>query len=331
MSTALQLVTDDEGDVLARCPDSTLTALVWELCSRPFLPVEVRKDSNEASCVADEVEEELGDGEVPEVPEKGGRIVDVVKMLRKSVKKAKGRKGKEARKALALLCKRRREQAEGPDSRNKRRKVPRQGTRQSKRIRGDTPDAVVVAPAKPTSQPAQTATQASDAQSANLSTGTNPSKRATNTEPLYRADLDRCGALATYLVSRLTGVRLQNEDECLFSILPLRTIGEDVSMGPIYFARSVDVAKLAFKVRAVVKQRLDAEGLPLDDATVARTLRSLVEAQFEPPNTFPSVLGGVADITKAKDMEYGTTHSLVLLRMLEHAVERGSGLLVYFL
>lgn len=131
-----------------------------------------------------------------------------------------------------------------------------------------------------------------------------------------RVDLDKCGALVSFLLSQFTTRQLDETShfECLKSVLASQTVGKDVRYGPIYLASADATAGLYQLIQ-------DKGGIP--DAQAVATI-------FDQVTKFPDVLGGVTDIARETDLEYAQTHVLSFVAMLEHAVEHQCGLLIHF-
>jgi len=126
-------------------------------------------------------------------------------------------------------------------------------------------------------------------------------------------NLDKCGALVGYLLSKLTAVRHEDEDELMFSILPHRSAGSDVCYGPVSLVSATEVAKFA--------KILEEKGGATEDK---------ISALFDDAASFPSVLGALCGVTKDRDFAYAKNHVIAFAAMLRHAVEHKCGLLLHF-
>mmetsp|Transcript_58950 Transcript_58950/g.138626 ORF Transcript_58950/g.138626 Transcript_58950/m.138626 type:complete len:356 (+) Transcript_58950:57-1124(+) len=128
-----------------------------------------------------------------------------------------------------------------------------------------------------------------------------------------RVDMDKCGALVGYLLSKTTAVRIEDEDEMLFSILKSQKAGDDVCFGPAYLVSAEETAKFA-------KILEDKGGVT----------KEKIATLFDDAASFPKALGALCDVTKERDLEYATVHALGFAALLKHAVQLKSGLLLHF-
>ena len=133
-----------------------------------------------------------------------------------------------------------------------------------------------------------------------------------------RCDLDRCGALTAYCLSRLTKIRIEDEDEMFHSVWRVQdTLGNDVCYGPVYTVRADTVASFV----DIVNERI---GPDLSD------LRNKMDQLFQDTSVFPSVLGGLCDVRRDRDLDYAQIHVANCVCMMRHAKETGCGFLMHF-
>lgn len=134
-----------------------------------------------------------------------------------------------------------------------------------------------------------------------------------NTPVLRRADLDKCGALVSYLATQLSGIDTKDgEYELLSSCLPLTSVGSNVCYGPVMVARPEDIAAL-----------LEA----LDNKL---TSKEAILSFFDDVSKIPlEAHGGLYELSK-NDIDYVWIHLTNLLIMLRHAREHGLGFLIHF-